>query len=83
MVKAISISRRELEYRFKLEFKKTVQEKNNRLRIEHIKNKLINSRDPLYKIASTLEFTDPEHFSRYFKNLTGITPSVFRQNSHR
>jgi LacI family transcriptional regulator len=83
VVKAISISRRELEYRFKLEFKKTVQEEINRLRIEHIKNKLINSRDPLYKIASTLEFTDPEHFSRYFKNLTGITPSVFRQNSHR
>lgn len=44
VVKVTSISRRELEYRFKL------------------------------------EFVDPEHFSRYFKNLTGISPSQFRQN---
>lgn len=80
VVKATSISRRELEYRFKHEFKKTVQDEINRLRVEYIKNKLINSRDPVYKIASTLEFTDPEHFSRYFKNLTGISPSVFRQS---
>lgn len=80
VVKAISISRRELEYRFKREFKKTVQDEINRLRIEYIKKKLLNSREPIYKIANTLEFTDPEHFSRYFKNLTGIAPSIFRQN---
>ena len=83
VVEATSISRRELQYRFKAEFKKTIQDEINRLRIEHIKNKLINSRDPLYKIASTLEFTDPEHFSRYFKNLTGITPSEFRQGHNQ
>ena len=85
VVAATSISRRELEYRFKLEFKKTVQDEINRLRIDHIKKLLIDSREPIYKIANTLEFTDPEHFSRYFKNLTGISPSVFRQSnySHR
>ncbi len=85
VVGATSISRRELEYRFKLEFKKTVQDEINRLRIDHIKKLLIDSREPIYKIANTLEFTDPEHFSRYFKNLTGKSPSVFRQSnySHR
>lgn len=80
VVKATSISRRELEYRFKFEFKKTVQDEINRLRVEYIKKMLITSREPVYKIANTLEFTDPEHFSRYFKNLTGMPPSVFRQN---
>ena len=80
VVKAVSISRRELEYRFKFEFKKTIQDEINRLRVEYIKRKLINSREPIYKIAGTLEFTDPEHFSRYFKNLTGMSPSSFRQN---
>ena len=82
VVKVTSISRRELESRFKLEFKKTIQNEINRLRIEHIKKMLITSREPIYKIAGTLEFTDPEHFSRYFKNMTGINPSVFRQNIH-
>lgn len=80
VVNQTQISRRELEYRFKQEFKKTVQDEINRLRIEFIKKKLTNSRDPIYKIATSLEFTDPEHFSRYFKNLTGINPSTFRQS---
>ena len=59
---------------------KTIKDEIERLRLSHIKKKLINSSDPVYKIAATLEFTDPEHFSRYFKNLTGISPSKFRQN---
>ena len=78
VVDATSISRRELEYRFKVEFRKTIKNEIDRFRIEHIKRKLINSREPIYKIANTLEFTDPEHFSRYFKNLTGLSPSKFR-----
>ena len=81
VVSATTISRRELEYRFKFEFKKTVQEEINRLRIELIKKMLMTSREPVYQIANQLEFTDPEHFSRYFKNLTGISPSVFRRSS--
>jgi LacI family transcriptional regulator len=83
VVSATAISRRELEYRFKHVFKKTVQDEINRLRIEYIKKILTNSRDPIYKVVRSLEFTDPEHFSRYFKNLTGTTPSAFRQNLHR
>lgn len=80
VVQATTISRRELEYRFKFEFKKTIKDEINRLRLEQIKKKLIYSREPIYKIANTLEFTDPEHFSRYFTNLAGISPSKFRQN---
>jgi LacI family transcriptional regulator len=83
VVNATAISRRELEYRFKHVFKKTVQEEINRLRIEYIRKVLTNSRDPIYKVVRTLEFTDAEHFSRYFKNLTGMSPSAFRQNLHR
>jgi LacI family transcriptional regulator len=79
VVEATSISRRELHDRFKAEFNKTIKNEIERFRIDHIKRKLIHSREPVYKIANTLEFTDPEHFSRYFKNLTGMTPSEFRQ----
>ncbi len=79
VVRATSISRRELEYRFKSEFKKTIKDELNRLRVEHIKKQLLHSREPIYHIANQLEFTDPEHFSRYFTNLTGISPSAFRR----
>jgi len=81
VVDATTISRRELEYRFKFEFKKTVQEEINRLRIDLIKKMLMTSREPVYHIANQLKFTDPEHFSRYFKNLTGTSPSAFRRSS--
>ena len=80
VVKATAVSRRELEYRFKNTLKKTIKHEIERLRIEFIKRKLTNSREPIYKIANTLEFTDPEHFSRYFKSQTGQSPSAFRQN---
>ena len=80
VVKITNISRRELEYRFNDHLKKTIKGEIERLRIDHIKKKLINSNEPFYKIAATLEFTDQEHFSRYFKNLAGISPSKFRQN---
>ena len=80
VVNAAMISRRELEYRFKFELKRSIKKEIDRLRIEHIKKKLINSREPVYQIAGALEFTDPEHFSRYFKNQTGISPTRFRQH---
>jgi len=81
VVDATTLSRRELEYRFKFEIKKTIQEEINRFRIEMIKKMLMTSREPIHHIANQLKFTDPEHFSRYFKNLTGISPSVFRRSS--
>lgn len=83
VVKITNVSRRELEYRFNGHLKKTIKGEIERLRIDHIKKKLINSNEPFYKIAATLEFTDTEHFSRYFKNIAGISPSKFRQDYNK
>lgn len=81
VVDATCLSRRELERRFKKNLKKTIKREIERLRIEMAKSVILNSNLPVYQIASKLEFTDPEHFSRYFKNATGQTPSQFRSNS--
>lgn len=81
VIKATTVSRRELEYRFRRELSLTIKEQIEKLRIENIKRMLLNSREPIYKIADELSFTDPEHFSRYFRNQTGISPSKFRQNT--
>lgn len=80
IVNTTCLSKRELEKRFKKIFKRTIKNEVERLRMELIKKKLLNSNQPIYQIANQLEFTDPEHFSRSFKNLSGMTPSAFRQN---
>lgn len=55
--------------------KKIIQ---NRVQLE-AKRKLIYTQYPLDQIAYTLGFKDPAYFSRYFKKLEGLAPSVYRQ----
>jgi AraC family transcriptional regulator, transcriptional activator of pobA len=46
--------------------------------IEKAKNMLIGTEEPVYKIAYSLGFENPEHFSKLFKNKTGMSPSEYR-----
>jgi LacI family transcriptional regulator len=79
VINATCLSRRELEKRFKRILKSTIKEEIDRLRIDLIRKKLLNSTQSISQIASGLQFSDPEHFSRYFKNLTGQSPQEFRR----
>lgn len=55
---------------------------------EYIRNKIMEKAksllaDPLLPInivAARLGFNYPNHFTRFFRNATGISPSEFRQN---
>ncbi len=46
-----------------------------------IKQQLTNSQDSIERIAEQLHFKDPAYLSRYFKKITGMTLSQFRQQS--
>ncbi len=81
IVNATCISRRELEKRFSRYLKKSIKSEIDRLRINWIKKKLLNSNESIGTIVKDIEFTDPEHFSRYFKNATGKSPSAFRKEN--
>ena len=81
IVNATCISRRELEKRFSRYLKKSIKSEIDRLRINWIKKKLLNSNESIGMIVKDIEFTDPEHFSRYFKNATGKSPSAFRKEN--
>ncbi|OXU15545.1 DNA-binding transcriptional regulator [Sedimentisphaera salicampi] len=79
VVEATTLSRRSLEYRFKSQLNRTIKEEIDRFRVKHIRKSLSETDFPVYQIAQSLEFTAPEHFSRYFKNITGESPSEFRK----
>ncbi len=81
IVNATCISRRELEKRFNRYLKKSIKSEIDRLRTNWIKKKLLNSNESIGNIIKDIEFTDPEHFSRYFKNATGKSPSSFRKEN--
>ncbi|ARN55815.1 XylR family transcriptional regulator [Sedimentisphaera salicampi] len=78
VVEATCLSKRELEKRFKATLKRTIKSEIERLRINLVKNKLLNSSKSIHQIAQELKFTDPEHFSRYFRNATGQSPKQYR-----
>jgi LacI family transcriptional regulator len=79
VVNATSLARRKLELRFNNLLKRSINDEINRLRIEHIKIKLMNSRLPICKIAESLEYTDAEHIYRFFKKITSLSPNQYRQ----
>ena len=43
------------------------------------KEKLMDSRRSISQISDDLGFQYPQHFTRFFKKLTGMTPKEYRQ----
>ncbi len=56
----------------------TVGEYVRRLRVESASRQLINSNDSLVFIALACGFSDQSHFTKTFKNATGVTPAQYR-----
>jgi len=46
--------------------------------VDKAKTMLLNSSDPVKEIAYSLGFEYPEHFSKFFKKQTGMSPTMFR-----
>lgn len=57
----------------------TVGEYLRRLRIEAAGRRLAISEEPLVEIALSLGFSDQSHFSRLFKQHTGLTPTRYKK----
>jgi AraC family transcriptional regulator len=54
-----------------------------KLRVDFARKELLSSAKPLATIALSAGFTDQAHFSRVFKELTGLTPGAFRKIATR
>jgi AraC-like DNA-binding protein len=57
---------------------KNTQEHIHFTMIEKAKNLLLGTEEPVYRIAYSLGFEYPQHFSKLFKNKTGMSPAEYR-----
>jgi len=63
---------------FRQEFGETLGEYLNRIRVRSAAGLLANSGLPLSAVAADMGFYDQSHFTRVFRQLTGVTPGTFR-----
>lgn len=53
----------------------------NMAKITTAEEKLIFSKDPIVKVATTLGFTQASYFTKLFRKWTGVTPSEYRRTN--
>lgn len=76
---AMNTSRRTLERRFEDVVGQSVYSEIARLRAEYVKRQLLETDHALSVIARDCGFSSASHFTRFFSNVVGMTPSAFRK----
>jgi AraC-like DNA-binding protein len=61
-------------------YHRSIAEEQRRLRVEFARERLSDPRVTLAEIAVEAGFSDQPHFSRVFKQLTGMTPARYRSS---
>lgn len=64
---------------FKKETSMNFLEYLTQLRIDHAKERLLKTDDPVNEIAESAGYSDVKYFSRIFKRTLGISPGKFRK----
>jgi AraC family transcriptional regulator len=73
------LSRTTFIQQFKSTFKETPHQYIIRARILKAQELLVSTNIPMANIALTCGFFDQAHFSKYFRRITGTTPSTYRR----
>jgi transcriptional regulator GlxA family with amidase domain len=53
------------------------------VRVQHARGLLTTTDKPLAEIATLTGFTDQSHFTRRFRETTGLTPDAYRRRFRR
>lgn len=77
---ALSLTPAYLCQLFKKETGQTINDYCNAYKIEKAKQLLTDRTIKLLEVASETGYNDVKYFTRTFKRITGITPSVYREN---
>jgi LacI family transcriptional regulator len=78
--RAAGISRRALEIKFQREMESSVHDYIKRLRTDQIMRLLVETDLPIGQIAESQGFLDIQHFARYFRSGTQMSPLAYRRN---
>lgn len=81
VAKAVGVSRRLADLRFKQSRGETILEAINRSRVGKIKKLLFSNARPIAEVSTACQFSSPAALTRFFREQTGMTPSEWR-NRH-
>jgi LacI family transcriptional regulator len=77
--RAAGLSRRALEIKFQRELESSIHDYIKRLRTDQIMRLLVETDLPIGQIAESLGFLDIQHFARYFRAGTQMSPLAYRR----
>lgn len=80
VVRAVAISRRSLERKFRQQLNKSIYDEIRRTRVNRIVAMLLETDLTITQIGLALEFKDLTHIGRFFKEEIGLSPLSFRKN---
>ncbi len=81
VVEYVSVSRRELERRFKKYLNRSIHREIKQTRVQMIAGMLLGTSYTVSEIASKLGYRDVAHFARYFKDVEGVSPLEYRKKN--
>lgn len=82
LASSVNLSRRQLERVFREKAGMTPARAYDRVRMEHAKTLLLQSKATTIEVALDVGFVNASHFTRIFKRVHGLTPSQVRER-HR
>ena len=81
VVNHVSVSRRELERRFKKSPHRSIHREIKLTKVQLISKILLETSDNISEIAAKLGFADVAHIARYFKDIEEINPMEYRRKN--
>ena len=81
VVNYVSVSRRELERRFKKSPNRSIHREIKLTKVQLISKMLLGTSDNISEIAAKLGFANVAHIARYFEDIEGISPLEYRRKN--
>lgn len=79
VVNAVTISRRNLERRFRNALNRSVHEEIRRVHVGQVARMLVETTLSVTRIVSSLGYPDIDNIAKYFKRETGLRPLAYRK----